>query len=163
MERENSLLLEMLCFEQGHGRRTEHVLKVRGLALLLADAAGMPREQQEILGAAAILHDIGIRLCKEKYGDASQENQQKEAPAAAKAMLDATGYYPGQQERIQYLIRTHHCYDRVEGLDHQVLVEADLLVNGFESGWTKEEAARWKPVLQTAAGKRLFETFFEKA
>ncbi len=62
MERENSLLLAMLCFERGHRRRTEHVLKVRGLALLLADAAGMPQEQQEILGAAAILHDNSLYL-----------------------------------------------------------------------------------------------------
>lgn len=35
-------------------------------------------------------------------------------------------------DRICYLIGHHHTYDNIEGLDYQILVEADFLVNLYE-------------------------------
>ena len=32
-------------------------------------------------------------------------------------------------ERVAYLIGHHHTYDKIEGMDYQILVEADFLVN----------------------------------
>lgn len=68
---ESTLLFRALCYEQGHERRTQHILKVYALAKLLGEAEGLDDEQRQLLQAAAILHDIPIRFCKEHYsGDA---------------------------------------------------------------------------------------------
>ena len=40
--------------------------------------------------------------------------------------------------RVSYLVGHHHTYDQIDGLDYQILVEADFLVNLYEDGVTKE-------------------------
>ena len=60
---ESTLLFHALCYEQGHERRTQHILKVYALAKLLGEAEGLDEEQRQLLQAAAILQK-GIRRCK---------------------------------------------------------------------------------------------------
>ena len=43
-------------------------------------------------------------------------------------------------ERVKYLIAHHHTYDAIDGIDYQILVEADFLVNILEDGLAKEAA-----------------------
>lgn len=78
---ESHLMTQVLRYEAGHPRRTQHILKVYALAKLLGEQEQLSVDNQQILQAAAILHDIAIKYCKEHYnGDASQNNQQREAP-----------------------------------------------------------------------------------
>ena len=51
---ESTLLFRALCYEQGHERRTQHILKVYALAKLLGEAEGLDEEQRQLLQAAAI-------------------------------------------------------------------------------------------------------------
>ena len=68
---ETEPLCRALCWEEGHSRRTQHILKVYALAKLLGEREGLSETERETLQAAAILHDIAIRFCKERYdGDA---------------------------------------------------------------------------------------------
>ena len=62
---EPNLLRRVLCYEQGHVRRTQHILKVFALAKLFGEQEKLSVEEQQILQAAAILHDIAIKYCKE--------------------------------------------------------------------------------------------------
>ena len=48
------------------------------------------------------------------------------------------------------MIGHHHTYTNIDGMDYQILVEADFLVNFYEDGMSKE-------VIQTACG-RIFKT-----
>ena len=41
-DREAALLFSALCYEQGHARRTQHILKVYALAQMLARRAALP-------------------------------------------------------------------------------------------------------------------------
>ena len=41
-------------------------------------------------------------------------------------------------KRVQYLIGHHHTYNNIDGLDYQILVESDFLVNLYEDGASKE-------------------------
>ena len=77
MADQDGLLLRALQYEEGHPRRSGHILKVLALAGMIGREEGLSEEEQMILEAAAILHDIGIKHCKEKYGIASQELQKK--------------------------------------------------------------------------------------
>ena len=69
MPNEAKLLYDALLYEDGHLRRTQHILKVYGLAKILGELENLPTHEQENLRAAAILHDIAIKFCKEKYDD----------------------------------------------------------------------------------------------
>lgn len=62
----DGLLLGALHHEAGHPRRSGHILKVAALAGTIGREEGLEEEEQMILEAAAVLHDIGIKSCKEK-------------------------------------------------------------------------------------------------
>ena len=89
---ETKLLCDALLFEHGHARRTQHILKVYALAKLIGEAQRLPAWEQRIVQAAAILHDIAIGPCKQKYGEATQDKQRREAPALVRRFLRAAGY-----------------------------------------------------------------------
>lgn len=72
MPNETELLYRALCYEEGHPRRTQHILKVYALARLLGAQENLSDEERQVLQAAAILHDIAIGYCKAHCGgDAS--------------------------------------------------------------------------------------------
>ena len=66
-------------------------------------------------------------------------------------------------ERIAWIAAHHHTYDNVDGLDYQILLEADFLVNADESEYKSSavEGAR-KNIFKTAAGIRLLESIYFK-
>lgn len=117
MADQDGLLLRALQYEEGHPRRSGHILKVLALAGMIGREEGLSEEEQMILEAAAILHDIGIKHCKEKYGIASQELQKKEAPAIAKEFLNDCGYPASWVEKITRFIQVHHDYDHIDGME----------------------------------------------
>lgn len=125
MLNEAKLLYDALLYENGHLRRTQHILKVYGLAKMLGELENLPTHEQENLRAAAILHDIAIKFCKEKYDDGCPANQRKEAPALARKFLTACGYAEEDLPRITKMIVLHHCYAKIDGKDLQLLVEAE--------------------------------------
>ena len=55
----------------------------------------------------------------------------------------------------------HHTYTNVDGLDHQILLEADFLVNADESGYARAaiETAR-SQIFQTVSGIRLLDAMY---
>ena len=58
--------------------------------------------------------------------------------------------------RIVHLVTHHHTYVSVDGLDYQILLEADFLVNAGESGFSLAAIQKAKDsIFRTAAGTRL--------
>lgn len=66
MPNEAKLLYDALLYENGHLRRTQHILKVYGLAKMLGELENLPTHEQENLRAAAILHDISDQTLQGK-------------------------------------------------------------------------------------------------
>ena len=89
----------------------------------------MDERTLRILEAAAYVHDIGIRNAERKYGKCGGKLQEQEGPIIAQKMLSQLGFENYIVERICFLIGHHHTYDNIDGLDYQILVEADFLVN----------------------------------
>ena len=155
----SKLVLKMTEYEGGCVERVNHFLKVFAFAKTIAE--GVDDATKEILEAAAITHDIGIRVCFEKYGNCNGSHQEVEGPPIALEMLPACGYTHGQTERICYLIGHHHTYTNINGIDYQILVEADFLVNIFESGMTHEAAEKvYENIFRTKTGKQLLKDLF---
>lgn len=157
----NKLHLAMIKLYSGDAKRIQHFCKVHSYAKLIAEMEHVDADTLFILEAAALTHDIGIHYCEEKYGDCNGKLQEKEGPAIAEKLLGQLGFDEQVSERVQYLIAHHHTYDGIEGIDYQILVEADFLVNLCEdesSGQTVEHV--YQKIFRTDAGKRICREMF---
>ena len=162
MPNEAKLLYDALLYENGHLRRTQHILKVYGLAKMLGELENLPTHEQENLRAAAILHDIAIRFCKEKYGNGCPANQRKEAPTLVRKFLTACGYKEEDFPRITKMVVLHHCYDKIDGKDLQLLVEADLIAGCTEEEVPSAHAKAVRRLFKSASGLALLDTFIKE-
>jgi uncharacterized protein len=156
-EQESALLQSALVYENGHPRRTQHILKVYALAGLLAAREGLDEEDGQILRAAAILHDIPIKYCKEHDGDACQANQRRAAPGLVQSFLTEAGYPAAWLPRVLELVERHHDYTGPRDTLLQLLIEADLIVNCYEERPEEAALSRLVALFRTEAGKALFQ------
>ena len=140
---------------------TEHFWKVWAYAALIGRREGLDARTQEILEAAAIVHDVGIRVSERKYGSSAGPLQEREGPPVAEKLLRKAGYDAEAVARVACLVGRHHTYTAIDGADNQILVEADFLVNLYEDG-ASEQAVRAaeEKIFKTAAGKELLEDMF---
>ena len=151
----------MIELYRGDAKRIQHFCKVHSYAKLIAETENVDRECLFILEAAALTHDIGIHICEEKYGDCNGKLQEKEGPVIAEKLLRELGFEEDVSERVQYLIAHHHTYDNIDGIDYQILVEADFLVNIMEDGLSKEAALNaYNTIFRTECGKKICEGMF---
>ena len=134
----NKLHLAMIELYTGDAKRIQHFCKVHSYAKLIAEAENVDDETLFIIETAALTHDIGIHICEEKYGNCNGKLQEKEGPPIAKQLLEKLGFNDKVSNRVQYLIAHHHTYDNIDGIDYQILVEADFLVNMYEENLSKQ-------------------------
>ena len=134
----NKLHMAMIELYKGDSRRIQHFCKVHSYARLIAQMENVDYKTLFIIETAALTHDIGIHTCEEKYGECGGRLQEKEGPALAKELLERLGFETDISERVQYLIAHHHTYSNIDGIDYQILVEADFLVNMYEDGVSKD-------------------------
>jgi predicted metal-dependent HD superfamily phosphohydrolase len=157
----NKLHLAMIKLYGGDAKRIQHFCKVHSYAKLIGEAEGLAPETLFILEAAALTHDIGIHVSEEKYGDCSGKYQEKEGPALARELLAELGFSDAVSERVQYLIAHHHTYTDIEGMDYQILVEADFLVNLYEDDVSAEAVEHaYHFIFKTETGKRICRAMF---
>lgn len=135
----SSVIDAMIEYYNNDPKRIQHFIKVYGFAKAIGELEGLAENLQKILELAAIVHDIGIRVSEEKYQSSAGNYQQIEGPPVAKDMLEHLGYEKEVIERVCYLIAHHHTYNNIEGLDYQILVEADFLVNISEDNMTEKQ------------------------
>ena len=154
------LILKMISYDHGSPERIQHFLKVHSFAKTIAVSEHLDEKTLFITEAAAIVHDIGIRLCLEKYGDGNGKLQEKEGPAVAREILENLDYK--NINRILFLIGHHHTYINVSGLDYQILIEADLLVNFEEENTSKEDIKKvYENIFKTKTGKKFCREIFD--
>ncbi len=135
----SGIMYRMITYFQGDVKRINHALKVYGFAKSIAEAEGVTGETLTIIEASAILHDIGIKISEQKYNSSAGRYQEIEGPPIAESLLRELGIKDNIIDRVGYLIGNHHTYSKIEGVDFQILVEADFLVNIFEDNMTKEQ------------------------
>ncbi len=161
MNKEEKLRERMLEYYSGDPARIQHFIKVHAFSVMIGEGEKLPKETMEILRAAALVHDIGIKAAEEKFGSHSGKLQEQEGPAAAERMLAACGYGPAAIARISFLVGHHHTYTGIDGPDYQILVEADFLVNLFEEGLTRRSVWNaYNRVFVTETGRRICRTMY---
>lgn len=155
------LMCEMIKYYSGDPKRIQHFTKVYAYASLLGKMEGLSETTQQTLEIAAIVHDIGIKAAEEKYGYNNGKLQEQEGPRLAETMLEGLSVEQTQLERVCYLVGHHHTYTNIDGIDYQLLVEADFLVNLFEdSADTKAAETVRERIFTTASGKKILTEMF---
>jgi len=141
-----------------------HFTKVHGFASAIGVMEGLDEETQFILETAALVHDIGIRNAMRQYGRSDGKLQETIGPDEAEALLRSLGGYTEEQiRRVKYLVGHHHTYTNVEGLDYQILIEADFLVNLYEfADRYRAILAAEERIFRTESGKRLLHSIFDQ-
>lgn len=157
----DDLFMDMIAYYDGDPKRIQHFTKVHSYARLIGIGEELDDASLFILEAAAYTHDIGIRVAEEKYGRCDGKLQEQEGPIIAQKMLSQLGFENYIVERICFLIGHHHTYDNIDGLDYQILVEADFLVNLYEDyAGNRAIDKAYKRIFKTETGKKIFRLMF---
>lgn len=157
------IIKKMIDFYQGNTHDINHFLKVYAYAKMIGELENVDTETQKTLEIAAILHDISCPMCREKYGNTNGKKQELESPALLKPFLEEFKLPSDVLERVIYLISNHHTYTNVDGLDYQILLEADFLVNADESSADdKAIEAMKESVFKTKSGLHLLESIYQR-
>ncbi len=153
----NNLLFEMIKIYTGDPKRIQHFIKVHNFAQLIATKENLDERTLFILETAAYTHDIGIKYCEEQYnGNCNGKLQEKEGPAPARILLHSLQFDNNCIDRVCYLIAHHHTYNNIKGMDYQILIEADFLVNIYEDNMPKEKIKTiLETIFQSKTGKKL--------
>ncbi len=143
----------MMQKNRGDIKRIEHTLKVLGYARLLGVAESLDEKTFEILELTALLHDIGIHVAEKKYGRSTSYYQETEGPPVAREILKSLDFKPEIVERVCFIISHHHTFTSVDGVDFQLLVEADFLVNSSEDHMTDHQITNFtKNIFKSKSG-----------
>jgi HD superfamily phosphodiesterase len=151
----------MITFYAGDPKRIQHFVKVHSFAKLIGELEGLDERTQEILEVTAYVHDIGIRIAEAKYGRCTGKLQEEEGATAVKILLAQLDYDQKLIERVSYIVGHHHSYSNIDGMDYQILVEADFLVNMYENRTPEESMiSAYQKIFKTESGKDICKTMF---
>jgi HD superfamily phosphodiesterase len=142
-------------------RRINHALKVYGFTRIIARGLEFDSAALDVLAYSAILHDIGIPASEKKYGSSAWNYQEIEGPPIARKILEGLAVSEEIIERVCFIIGHHHSYDRIDGPDFQVIVEADFIVNIYEKEM-KNKAIKGieERIFYTETGKNLLRSMY---
>lgn len=159
------LMRAAIQYDAGDPKRIQHFIKVHSFAALIGTAEDLSNADLFVLETAAILHDIGIPQAEAKHHTSSGKYQEIEGPPVAKQLLrDCGGYTEEQINRVCFLIGHHHTYTAIDGLDYQILIEADFLVNLYEDAASVDAVASARQrIFKTATGLALLDALFPPA
>lgn len=157
----NDLILSMIQYYTGDPKRIQHFMKVHSFAKLIGEMEQLDQNVLNILEIAAIVHDIGIKIAEEKFGNCNGKLQEQEGPALAESLLTNLGYDQDIISRVSYLVGHHHTYDAVDGMDYQILIEADFIVNMYEDQInSKALNTAYNKIFKTESGKKVCKEIF---
>ena len=155
------ILNAMIAYDAGDPKRIHHFLKVHAFARLIGLGEGLDPDTQFILETAAVVHDIGIHKAEAVYGSSGGKYQEALGPAEAEALLTPLGLSQQVIERVMHLVGHHHTYADIDGMDYQILVEADFLVNLYEDSVPKAAAQNaLDKIFKTQTGKTICKEMF---
>lgn len=156
-----NLMKKMIEYFQTDVRRINHALKVLDFAQIISEDQSLDKKTKEIIIYTAILHDIGIIEAEKKYNSSVGKYQELEGPSIAREMLSDLKISEEIINRVCFIIGNHHSYAKINGIDFQIIVEADFLVNIFEDNMSKETIQNMNDtIFKTKSGKKLIKTMY---
>ncbi|WP_312940725.1 HD domain-containing protein [Oscillibacter sp.] len=152
---------KMIKYSNGNLHDINHFMKVYAYAKTIGESEHLDNNTQAVLEIAAIIHDIACPLCREKYGNTNGKYQEIEGAILAKEFLKDSGFSNEFFERVVFLVGHHHTLKDIEGLDYQILIEADYIVNADESNYLEANIRNvMEHIFRTQAGILLLKSIY---
>ncbi len=156
------IMKKMIEYSNGNIHDINHLIKVWTYAKTIGELEGLDEKTQRILEVAAITHDIACPLCREKYGNTNGKYQEAEGTVLAADFLKGSGLKEDEISRVAFLVGHHHTFSDIKGLDYQILVEADYLVNAEEAPYTRANMENFaKEICRTETGRSLLKSIYK--
>lgn len=155
------VLLKMIEYYSGDVKRVNHFLKVYSFCKAIGYGEKLDETTQYTLEIAGVVHDIGIKISEQKYNSSAGKYQELEGPVQAEKLLTKLGIDDNIIERVCFLVGHHHTYNAVDGIDYQILIEADFLVNACEDNLSISAIKNMKEKLfRTNTGVKILEQLY---
>lgn len=125
-----AVLTQILCnYFEDDFKRIEHAMEVLNYAEHIALKIG--DYDKEILIAAALLHDIGIKPAEKIHGMNNGKLQEELGPPEARKILESLSFDSQKTKIVCEIIGNHHSPSNYDYPELKILKEADRIVNQF--------------------------------
>ena len=157
----SQIMEKMIAFSDGNIHDIDHFIRVWTYARTIGELENLDRETQFLLEVAAITHDIACPLCRIKYGNTTGKYQEKEGVSMVKEFLSDTGIAEEVIDRVAFLVGHHHTFSGIDGIDYQILIEADYIANATENGYGQENIVNFmQKIMKTEGGKQILKAIY---
>ena len=157
----SQIMEKMIAFSDGNIHDIDHLIRVWTYSKTIGELEGLDAQTQFVLEVAAITHDIACPLCREKYGNTNGKLQEQEGAIMVRDFLSDTGMSEEQIKRVAFLVGHHHTFTDIDGIDYQILVEADYIANATENGYSRQNVVNFmQKIMKTESGKRILKSVF---
>ena len=151
----------MIAFSDGNIHDIDHFIRVWTYARTIGELENLDRETQFLLEVAAITHDIACPLCRVKYGNTNGKYQEEEGVPMVKEFLSDIGIAEEVIDRVAFLVGHHHTFSGIDGIDYQILIEADYIANATENGYGQESVVNFmQKIMKTEGGKQILKAIY---
>lgn len=116
---------KMIDYSHGNLHDINHFMKVYAYAKMIADGEQLDPDTQKLVEMTALVHDIACPLCRVKYGNTNGKNQEKESAALIAEFFKDSNLPQDFTDRISFLVSHHHTLDQIDGIDYQIIIEAE--------------------------------------
>ena len=152
---------KMIAFSDGNIHDIDHFIRVWTYARTIGELENLDRETQFLLEVAAITHDIACPLCRVKYGNTNGKYQEEEGIPMVKEFLSDIGIAEEVIDRVAFLVGHHHTFSGIDGIDYQILIEADYIANATENGYGQENIVNFmQKIMKTEGGKQILKAIY---
>ena len=157
----SQIMEKMIAFSDGNIHDIDHFIRVWTYARTIGELENLDRETQFLLEVAAITHDIACPLCRVKYGNTNGKYQEEEGVPMVKEFLSDIGIAEEVIDRVAFLVGHHHTFSGIDGIDYQILIEADYIANATENGYGQENIVNYmQRIMKTEGGKQILKAIY---
>lgn len=135
----NKVIDAMTDYYSNDWKRINHFTKVYSFAKIISDCENIDEKDKELVEVSAVVYDMGINIREEKYNCSDGKYQEIEVPIIANTILSKIGFDSEFIKKVCWLVEHHHTYSNIIGTPHQILIEADFLVNIGEESIKKDK------------------------
>ena len=135
----------------------------RGMRVLILKASVDTKGGDRIVSRLGVSHKVDMLVSPDMdILDIVRADTAAHGSAPACVLCDESQFFtPAQADRVAYLVGHHHTYTNIDGMDYQILVEADFLVNLYEDSVPKAAAQNaLDKIFKTQTGKTICKEMF---
>ncbi|MCL4384788.1 MAG: HD domain-containing protein [Actinobacteria bacterium] len=129
----NELLKKMMIYFEYDNNHINHTYRVLYYADELSKSLLTKKLLKDInldvVVFSAILHDIGIPICKKKYNSIEGQLQEIEGPPIAREILESFSIDEEIIKEVCNIVGSHHSVGEIETTNFKIIWDADWLVN----------------------------------